>query len=301
VPIAPPRYIEVELTTYCNRKCGWCPNAYSDRGRRRDEMPEATWQALLKDLGRTRYRGELAFHNYNEPLADPKLLDRLAEARAAIPKAKLMIFTNGDLLTPELFQRLVALGLGELRVTLYPAEGREDEEPTLEQVDRRIRRLGLDALGAASDVGRFVQREQIVGTLKLVVRAARVGRFGSRAGALGDSEWSWDGRRYWPCLQPTESAAIDAHGNLKICCHIYDTLDAKNASTVMGNLGQTPFSKLWAGRLMQKVRKQLGRADFDGLPVCAGCDNIWIPPKLPRSALKGWPEEIVNRVRAQPP
>jgi MoaA/NifB/PqqE/SkfB family radical SAM enzyme len=260
-------------------------------------MPEAAWRALLKDLKRTRYRGELAFHNYNEPLADPKLLTRLAEARAAIPNAKLMIFTNGDLLTPELFKELVELGVGEIRVTLYPSDGREDDEPTLAQVDRRIQRLGLEELGEASDVGRFVQRELFVGGLKLVVRAARVARFGSRAGALGDSEWAWDGKRYWPCLQPTGSAAIDSHGNLKICCHVYDTLDPKNASTVMGNVGKTPFSKLWAGRRMQKVRKQLGRADFDGLPVCAGCDNIWIPPSLPNRALKDWPEEIVALVR----
>ena len=135
MPLASPKYIEVELTTFCNRKCSWCPNAYSDRGRRRDEMPEETWQALLSDLKRTRFRGELAFHNYNEPLADPHLLERLEQARRAVPKASLLIFTNGDLLTPELLQRLVEIGVAQIRVTLYPSEAKADEAPTLAAVE----------------------------------------------------------------------------------------------------------------------------------------------------------------------
>jgi hypothetical protein len=33
------------------------------------------------------------------------------------------------------------------------------------------------------------------------------------------SKW----KRRAPCLLPVHSAAIDFHGTLKLCCHIYDT------------------------------------------------------------------------------
>lgn len=75
-----PGFIEVELGTYCNRRGGWCPNAFSPRGQQRRAMQESTWEALLDDLHAHHFRGWFAFHNYNEPLADPHLLPRVERA-----------------------------------------------------------------------------------------------------------------------------------------------------------------------------------------------------------------------------
>jgi MoaA/NifB/PqqE/SkfB family radical SAM enzyme len=259
-------------------------------------MTDATWRALLDDLDRTRYRGQLAFHNYNEPLADPHLLPRLEQARAALPKAYLMIFTNGDLLDAALLQRLVDAQVDEVRVTLYPSEALKDVEPKLAAVDRRLKRLGLDDPGEALDLPRWVLREVQVQGLKLIVRAPRVAFFGTRGGAVKNLTVGWTGERYWPCHQPTASAAIDFHGNLKICCHIYDAKDKANASAIVGNVGQTPFSALWTSERMNRIRAQLKKADFTGLPVCAGCDNVWLPPKLNARERKRWPQEILELV-----
>ena len=102
-----PGFIEVELGTFCNRRCGWCPNAYSERGQQRRDMKDSTWEALLDDLHAARFRGWFAFHNYNEPLADPNLFARGERARARLPFAKLELHTNGDFLDRQTLTGLV--------------------------------------------------------------------------------------------------------------------------------------------------------------------------------------------------
>ncbi|MCU0701369.1 MAG: hypothetical protein MUC96_33080, partial [Myxococcaceae bacterium] len=46
-----PGFIEVEIGTYCNRQCAWCPNGWHDRGleARSKSMRDETWRALLDD------------------------------------------------------------------------------------------------------------------------------------------------------------------------------------------------------------------------------------------------------------
>ena len=106
-----PGFIEVELGSFCNRRCGWCPNAFSERGQTRNEMKDSTWAALLDSLSAARFAGWFAFHNYNEPLADPRLLERVADARERLPHAKLELHTNGDFLDRLMLDALAGLGV----------------------------------------------------------------------------------------------------------------------------------------------------------------------------------------------
>jgi MoaA/NifB/PqqE/SkfB family radical SAM enzyme len=281
VRIRPPEYIEVELGSYCNRECSWCPNGWSDRGHRRESMPEAVWKALLADLRDSSFDGTFAFHNYNEPLADPKLLMRVRQARRAMPGARLSLFTNGDLLTRPFLGRLGEAQVDEVRVTRYPSERKRFDEPNARTLARYVTRLGLEYEdGPELDDARFIGRTLQHGPLTLIVRAPRVKAFGSRAGAVKLERLAMKGRRDWPCYQPSASAAIDYHGNLKICCHIYDTKDPLNANAIVGNVGQTPFSQLWRSDRLNAIRRALEKADYRNMPMCQKCTNVWIPPDL---------------------
>ena len=91
-----PEFIECEIGSYCNRSCGWCPNSLNSRGHERNYISEDLWRSFLRDLQAHHYAGKLALHNYNEPLLDPYIFDRIKEARDISPLAKICIFTNGD-------------------------------------------------------------------------------------------------------------------------------------------------------------------------------------------------------------
>lgn len=276
-----PGFIEVELGSFCNRRCGWCPNAYSERGLAKKHMAVATWEALLDDLHRCRYAGWLAFHNYNEPLADPFLLPRVRRARERLPHAKLELHTNGDLLDRTMLEALVAGGVTLIRVTLYPSNARAFEPPEPGRAERFLSRLGVPKRSQREKPSKL-ELGASFGDTELVVRVPRIATYSTRAGeapleGLRDTE-----QRTSPCYLPFHSAAIDWLGNLKLCCH--DATLKSAAPTIIGNVAETPFSELWKGERMQALRGQLARADFEGLAFCQGCAHE-SPAHVKRHAL----------------
>ncbi|MBI3180903.1 MAG: radical SAM/SPASM domain-containing protein [Myxococcales bacterium] len=263
----------MELGSYCNRRCPWCPNGWHQRGQRREHMKESTWRALLRDLGAARYRGWLAFHNYNEPLADPHLFDRLRQARRALPRAHLEVLTNGDLLGRVTLRQLRTFGADLVRVTLYPPPQRAFDGPDKRALRAFMRRLGLLAKAPLRDRGSKIELHARQGRMRVIVRAPRLGHFTDRAGSVRMAELISRKRRRRQCLLPIHSAAVDYHGNLKLCCHIYDTLQPSNRPYVIGNVEKVAFTRLWASPRMQSLRAKLAAADFRGLAACARCSH----------------------------
>lgn len=133
-----PGFLEVEIGTFCNRQCAWCPNGWHDRGleTKSKSLAEPVWQVLLADLGRVHFGGWFAFHNDNEPMADPRLLERMAQAREAMPGARLELHTNGDFLTPTSLRALADVGCSLTRVTLSPSNEKALEPPNEARLHR---------------------------------------------------------------------------------------------------------------------------------------------------------------------
>jgi MoaA/NifB/PqqE/SkfB family radical SAM enzyme len=265
-----PGFLEVELGSYCNRRCGWCPNAYSERGQAHRAMEESTWEALLDDLHQHHFRGWFAFHNYNEPLADPHLLARVSRAKERIPGAKLELHTNGDLLDRELLDALVMRGVELVRVTLYPSNAAAFDPPEPHRARRFLARLGLRDEAEVSKASKLELHARLAQT-NLVVRVPRIEAYTTRAGNAPLTGLKATVQRTTPCLLPFHSAAIDYLGNLKLCCELFDSTAPGAEPYVIGNVAKTPFTTLWQGEQMNALRRQLMRADFAGLAACQGC------------------------------
>lgn len=91
--------IEIEIGSYCNRRCGFCPNSFIDRISERRLMDDALFDGIILQLGAMGWRGTIRFHRYNEPLADRDyLLRRLDTCHALAPCASVLLQTNGDYL-----------------------------------------------------------------------------------------------------------------------------------------------------------------------------------------------------------
>lgn len=266
-----PAFIEVELGSFCNRRCAWCPNAYSARGQQKESMRDETWQALLDDLSAARFAGWFAFHNYNEPLADPRLLERLADVRTRLPRAKLELHTNGDFLDRTMLASLVAHGVALVRVTLYPSNEKAFAPPEPHRARRFLSRLGLAEGHDETTKPTKLELTAKVEGAEVVVRVPDVSKYTTRAGNAPLDGLRTTAARTAPCFLPFHSAAIDYLGNLKLCCHVFDTTSADAKPYVIGNVGTTPFTKLWGGRRMNALRRKLAAADFKGLSACAGC------------------------------
>lgn len=93
---------QVELTSYCDLSCGYCPNR--DMERSRAFMADDVWKAIL-DLYVVPYRHVNAFctptlipHKDGEPLLNRRFPDRLRDLASVAPDMKIDIYSHGLML-----------------------------------------------------------------------------------------------------------------------------------------------------------------------------------------------------------
>lgn len=92
----PIRKIDIEIHSFCNRKCEWCPNNIYDRSSM-EIMPDEIYSKIIDELSQNNYNQCISFTRFNEAFADKELLKRrIREAREKIPDAYLICNTNGD-------------------------------------------------------------------------------------------------------------------------------------------------------------------------------------------------------------
>lgn len=82
-------------------------------------LPAHIVYSVLDELGQHDYSKQISFHQYNEPLIDPRLFEFVRYARGKCPDSKIVILTNGHYLTPVLAEELTEAGVTEILVTPY--------------------------------------------------------------------------------------------------------------------------------------------------------------------------------------
>jgi hypothetical protein len=271
-PVGLPRYVEMETSRRCNRSCAWCPNGEHAVRRRQELMDWTLFRRVVDELGGLGYGGWLAFHNYNEPLLNRRLLDEIGYVRATMPAARPAVYSNGDVLTRELFERLVTAGVSYIRVTRYPR--RADTAPSFDVLRAWLRRAGL----ADDFVWDFRRVRQglaaVIDTPELrveVISPAIVDTYNSRAGSVTTLPVLAK-QRTEPCLMTATSAVIDYRGRMKMCCCVYPEIPS-HAGYVLGDLHTATFADLWWSDRMNAWRAAHARADWSLSPACAGCSQ----------------------------
>jgi radical SAM protein with 4Fe4S-binding SPASM domain len=91
------KIIELEIHSYCNRRCPFCANSYIDRHSGKIKMPERIFKKIIDELAELKYNGVISFSRYNEPFADRELLKRrIRYIRKKLPNVIIVSNTNGD-------------------------------------------------------------------------------------------------------------------------------------------------------------------------------------------------------------
>jgi len=97
-------------------------------------LPSRIVTDVLETLGKRAFDGGIAFHNYNEPMADPRLFKFIESAHSFCPKARILIWTNGWNLNQTMMDELVASQVSVVIVTAYTAE----EKQRLQKINSAI-------------------------------------------------------------------------------------------------------------------------------------------------------------------
>ena len=82
-------------------------------------LPASIVYRVLDTLARYSYGNTITFHQYSEPLLDPRLFEFIRYARRSCPESEIVILTNGHYLTAVLASELLEAGVSQIIITLY--------------------------------------------------------------------------------------------------------------------------------------------------------------------------------------
>lgn len=266
--------IEIGTTNVCNRKCVSCPVGTSDIADKltASGVSESHFSRILANLSVFKNKAfSLSLHEYNEPLKDKSILDKYRLAGKAFPKAKLTLFTNGDMIHRKKkgfysLAQFYEVGIRHIRISIY------DENSDKSKV---FDRLGIEKNAFKANQNRIKNRlefsyyteyqgeEVLVRVLFLSTQ-----KLSNRGGIIASDKHV---KRQGICSLPRRTLSIDYKGNLKMCCNVHHM--EEGADTWMhGSLLHTPISDILMSDSYANMRNKTAMGDYAQLEKCQVCD-----------------------------
>jgi MoaA/NifB/PqqE/SkfB family radical SAM enzyme len=269
-----PAVVRIETTNACNARCVICPHRQMSRPVR--QMEEPLYTRIVDECSAHRCR-EIHLHNFGEPLLDKRLEERVRYAkRKGIAKVK--IFSNGSLLSPERAKGLIEAGLDEIKISFDGATREEFEgirQPLrFDAVVDNVRSLVAirDELGSPMKVGvaccSTSDRQGTMRALEAIVDEFSFGKVHNWAS--GDVSTGRSTIRK-PCSRLWRTFTILAGGEVALCCLDYD------GQSLLGRIDEkTTIGDVFDGRPYQEARRRHREARQAELELCAHCTKSFL-------------------------
>lgn len=236
--------IEIETRTRCNSSCSFCAASILTDTRPDILMPEALYTKLIAELVDLDYAGTIKFFVNNEPLLDKRNPDFIRQAKAALPKVKTELHTNGLKLNPKSGLELLEAGLDLMYINNYSNEGKMHRgvQAFLEEI-----------------APKFPDREIIFHLRQLDEQLLNRGGTAPNGRELPQA-------LPLPCILPFDEVVLTADGRVTICCqdHYFEA--------AVGNLNKARIDEIWFGEGFQKLRASLLQNDRSINKFCQACD-----------------------------
>lgn len=253
--------IEIEISSACNRRCDYCPQSLV--AREQTLLPLETFRKIIEELAALDYRGSIAFHQYNEPLLVPEhLFACIATVRQQLPRSSCILFTNGDLMTPELLDRLAESGIAQVTMTCHTAPGQTfDPEKMLGRIVLRTQKLHLPLQLAMNNDSIFNITKYK--NMQISIRSTNFSEVGyDRLQTVPGGRKNIISPNRNICCQLFHYLHITYKGNIPLCCECCDDIE-KVKPYILGNIVETPLIDVFEKKLMQIQNYMFGT-----LPQC---------------------------------
>jgi radical SAM protein with 4Fe4S-binding SPASM domain len=254
------KHVQVQTINKCNRSCAFCPSEKFPRQLKL--MPLEIYQRVLTGLAALGFTGRFSPYLQGESLLDNRLPQLLSLAREALPRAKVLIQTNGDALTVEKGLALFGAGLHKLIINCYDDQA---QVARIRGVVREMVQRRTDLQLVNGNLGRMIRPEQ--GPIRREI-------------AIDDKTW-WqeDTAENWggnipgalpqplrkSCIRPFQQLYVHANGNVVLCC-----CDWKG-EVVFGNVMEANLSEILSGPLPTRYRQNLARKNRQ-MKLCEVCN-----------------------------
>ena len=233
--------IEIEIFSYCNRVCWFCPNSFVDRRSNNKTMSEKDYMSIINQLREIDFSGELTYSRYNEPLSHRELfIKRIKQARELLPNAVLRTNTNGDYITRDYIEQLCDVGFNQLWIQQYLGNNEKyDHQKLKSRIGKKIDALGLKSKALVDIEGAKLEYDLSHRDMTIHIRARNFDLDGSsRGNSVPIAE---DYQRTQKCIQPWNNMYIDHNGSIMVCCALRSDVPGQE-SGIMGHIND---GKLW--------------------------------------------------------
>lgn len=265
------RMVEVEVCSFCNRKCWFCPNSHIDRSSTRNYMDEGQYLKILRELSEIEYDGMVGYARYGEPLADRIFLDRVRQAREILPKAVLHAQTNGDYVSEAYLKELGDAGLNSLNIQIYVGKNEQDfDGKVLAGIEKMSRAISCELDKVRSEPGEWHEVAGDCGPLRLRIYGRNFSSNGCNRGQLLDT--CHEETRVSPCLSPFHHLYFDWNGYAVPCCNIRSDAP-EHAGYIVGNIAADSIYTIYADSDLVEWRRKLIRFGPKSEP-CADCTFV---------------------------
>ncbi len=271
--------VELELSSYCNRKCAWCPNKYIDRTFKKD-MPKDLLVEILQDLKENNF-GDMSvvrdklflIARFSEPMADIDLLiDRTNIIKSYFPNIRISINTNGDYLENI---KGHSINIDNISIMDYDCIG-------IKQCNRRLESIGASIISVEANViranykdilGRNIEIKYFTDWTKNIELEDR-GGFLKQSIIHNNTEMIFRNNRaarLYSCNEPKIFIAIEHNGNVTPCCHIRSDVGI-HKDFVLGNLYNSKLSEIYSSDKAVKIRETMALDNHNLYPEpCKTC------------------------------
>jgi len=245
-----PSVIEISESGTCNRKCSFCPRSSPDFRDIKEFISINLLKKLVKELGRLNYSGIFLFSGFVEPLLDKNIFSLIEITRKYLPKAKIEMVTNGDVLNATRIKKLYQAGLSTLLISIYDSKKDADKMEKL-FIDNGINNEKFKIRH------RYLKENESFGIT-----------LSNRAGMMDNAEYKIPSLLVplkKPCYYPHYTFFMDYTGEVLICSHDW------GKKLIAGNINFQTFIEIWTGKAFNDARERLKKGDRNFSP-CDKCD-----------------------------
>ncbi len=264
------KLIEIEVFSYCNRRCWFCPNSFIDRHSSNNIMPENVYLKILYDLQKIEYDQEITYSRYNEPLSHKEIiLERISQARHLLPDVKLRTNTNGDYIDYNYILELRDSGLNELFIQQYLGNNElYDHEKMKQKMLTKLDKLNIEYSLITDIVDQRIEYKLHIPNILVHLRARNFSIEGSARTDMVKKQ-NKPYHRTHPCIQPFHNMYIDYNGKVMVCCNTRSDINS-HEDGVMGSVLENNLWHIYSSHKYDKWRDHL--KDFSPKSgICKEC------------------------------
>lgn len=263
--IEKPISVAIETTNLCNAKCSFCPN--KDLSRKKGIMQQVLFEKIIDDCKDIQPRYILPILN-GEPFLDPNIINRIKLINKELPNARVMLFTNANLMTPKISDQLFNLNIHMITFSINAADSKRytqrmklNYETTMKNINYFIEHNNVPNL-KFSMIVQDVSQEEIDEFKKQWGDNTFIGKYANYSGSMYNTH-----SINHPCKRALREINILYNGEVSLCCRDME------GKIIFGNANKDHLLNIWNNKKMKELRTFHRNNKRNEYLLCNNCNE----------------------------